>query len=363
MDRAAILKRLNAERADVVARLGTAFLENASTAELRALLEGPAKPTRRRGRAWILEAVRFDTRKAEAGKDDQYADQLSLDEQISRVSDALRVKFGAPQPNNAPDWSVYPIQTFDDYVIYRNSGKVFSVDYAFDDKFQVTFSSDPVEVLQRWQPIKQEAFAEAYVSEADRGLVRIEAEVLGPARETDAAAAAGREWDVLLIREGMSRNRNRYSRKTLTEAAPLYEGRPMFVDHKLETGPFGRSGTEVVGFTKDVRPVVLTQEASGKSTNTNFVALAARAGIIDEGFQKKLLASYQLGNPDLFGLSHDVRAESVTAMQEDGPYYDVTAIKKVESTDWVLTPAAGGRVLRLVASDAPNPHLQEMLAC
>lgn len=308
-------------------------------------------------KGWILEALlnptAFAARFTEAARV-----VLSLDEVMARVQGALCARF-----TPGKDYGCYALQTFDDHVIYRNNQKTWSIDYELTKGGDVELAGEPVEVVQRYAPIAREAFLDAN-DPADRSLIRIEAEILGPILEAGAAAPSGREWDVLLIREGMSKNRNRYGKKCLAEAAPLYEGRPMFIDHKLEAGPFGRSGTEVVGFTKNVRAVILSdapaqegQEA--KFPPQNFLALAGRAGIIDESFQKKLLAAHQLGNPDLFGLSHDVRAESVTATQEDGPFYDVTSIRKVESTDWVLNPAAGGRVLRLVASDTTHPQLQE----
>jgi hypothetical protein len=314
------------------------------------------KPSAKEGQAhsWITESVLRTGRFAEAK-----GVQLSMDEIMNRVSDALRERFATRSSDGCLGYSCWPIQTFDDHVIYRNNGKTWSIEYTLTDTGDVELGADPVEVVQRYQPVTKEAFVEATLGDG-RDFMRVEAVVLGPALEADGQAPSGREWDVLLIREGMSKNRNRYGRKVLAEAAPLYEGRPMFIDHKMETGPFGRSGNEVVGFTKAVRPVVLSEQAAdGKFTGAHFLALSARAGLVDEGFQKKLVAAYQLGNPDLFGLSHDVRAESVTATADDGPFYDVTAIRKVESTDWVLTPAAGGRVLRLVASDSPHPQLQE----
>ena len=253
---------------------------------------------------------------------------------------------------------MYPIQTFDDAVTYRNQQKIFSIGYEFDDMGVVTLGADPVEVVQRYVPIKREAFADLA---AGSSVIRIEALVLGPVREGADGKITGRQWDVVLVREGMSKNRNHYGRKPLAEAATLYEGRPMFLGHTLEQGPFGRPNAEkdVVGFTSGVRGVVLTEEAAGGQAGAHYFGLAARAGIIDKGFARKLVAAHELGHPTAFGLSHDVRAESVTAQNDDGPFYEVTQIRKVESNDWVLNPAAGGRVVRLVASDTPHPQLQE----
>lgn len=368
MNRAQFLAALKEQRPGLFEGNGQQILESLSTDELRVLLEGrtaaessltPKAQRRQRaaGHGWISECVLNPTAFAEAKR----VAALSLDEIMSRVSNALRERFCAKLQNGELGYGCYPIQTFDDHVIYRNNSKTWSIDYTLTDVGAIELEGEPVEVVQRYTPITREAFAEAQLDQTDRSFVRIEAEVLGPLYEASTGELTGREWDVLLIREGMSKNRNRYGRKCLAEAAPLYEGRPMFVDHKLETGPFGRSGNDVVGFTKGVRSVVLSEEAREGQTagGGHFLALTARACLVDEGFRNKILDAHALGNPDLFGLSHDVRAESVTATQSDGPYYDVTSIRKVESTDWVLTPAAGGRVMRLVASDTPNPQLLE----
>jgi hypothetical protein len=64
----------------------------------------------------------------------------------------------------------------------------------------------------------------------------------------------------------MSKNRNRYGRKTLQEAAPLYEGAKIFLDHQEETRRFGRSVKDQAGFLKNVQPVLLGRGADGKES-------------------------------------------------------------------------------------------------
>lgn len=312
---------------------------------------------------WILEAILGNLQEAKG------AAALSLDERGSRVADALRTRFGTKSAEGSYSYDVWPVATYDDYVIFRKpvagqtKSGLFSVKYEWTDEATVDIKGEPVAVVQTFKPAKEAAMVDTRLQllESERAggdFFRIQAEVGGPIAEAEGVAPSGREWDVLLIREGMSKNRNHYGRKVLAEAAPLYENRPMFIDHKVESGPFGRSGTETVGFTKGVRGVLLF-EGEGKEAKVAGLALTARACLIDEAFRTKLLEAHSLGNPTLFGLSHDVRAESVSATRDDGSYYDVTAIRKVESTDWVLNPAAGGRVTRLVASDVPRLSLQE----
>jgi len=304
--------------------------------------------------SWILEAILQRTAEAKNG--------LSLDERLSRVSDALRQRF-LPKDNGRMGY-VWPVATYDDYVIFRKEsigvGKpgFWRIDYTWTIDGTVELKGEPIEVVQKYAPVREGAFLESIITTAAGNLIRIQAEVLGPVAEAAGSAPTGKLWDVLLIQEGMSKNRNRYNRKVLAEAAPLYDKARMFLDHKLETGPFGRSGAEAMGFAKNIRPVVLssTTEADG---GASLLALAGTAVVTKKHFREELLDAYQEGHPDFFGLSHDVRAESQVVQLADGAAYDVNAIRKVESVDWVLNPSAGGRVLRLVASEAANPQLQE----
>lgn len=304
---------------------------------------------------WILEAV-TGSRATEASA----VSKLTLDERMSRVCDAIRARFSTKAAGEIGGDYAWPVATYDTHVIFRRStgGKatLWSIDYEWREDGGVELKGEPVAVVQKYAPLKESAFEESTIATKDGDVVRINAEILGPVLEGEGAKLTGKAWDVLLIQEGMSKNRNRYTRKVLAEAAGLYEKARCFLDHKLEAGPFGRSGAEVMGFVKDVRAVVLTT-TEGSSTGT--LALAGRAHVTKKAFRDELVEAYEAGNPDFFGLSHDVRADSTAIVTEGGPAFDVTKIRKVESVDWVLNPSAGGRVLRIVASDTPNPLLEE----
>ncbi len=317
---------------------------------------------------WIVEAVLNDWRRVfEAAS--AMPGALSLDERLSRVCDAIRARYSAAEDMRS---YAYPVATFDDYVIFRRStegGKstTWQASFEWTNDGKVNLTSEPIEVTQKWIPVRESAFAESILAgEAGKGeqTIRTEALILGPVLEGtgDAARVTGKAWDVLLIQEGLSKNRNRYQRKVLAEGAPLYENARMFLDHKLpaEIGPMGRSGAEAMGFAQNVRPVVLTlKEGTDAATNPGVLALAARAIVTKAAFREELVTAFEAGNPNFFGLSHDVRAESAVLQLSDGPAYDVTSIKAVESVDWVLKPSAGGRILRHVAgSDTPHPSLQ-----
>lgn len=287
---------------------------------------------------------------------------LSLEERMSRIGQALRQRFAEKLPNGELGYGVYPEQTYDDRVCFRADGKLWTISYEFVEGGEVMLGDDRTEVVMRPTPVTAREALEALDDERDGDRLRVVAQLLGPrVLEGEGAGTVGREWDVVLIQEGMSKNRTRYGRKCLAEAVKLYEGRPQFIDHDTDPGPHGRSGLGVVGFTRDVRGVILSaapREATGVVGESKF-AIAARACIVDEAFGRKLAAAHALGNPNLFGLSHDSRASMNVAQDNDGPFYEVTQIRKVESTDWVLAPAAGGRVMRLVASEHTDPRLEE----
>lgn len=253
----------------------------------------------------------------------------SLDDRMAAVRAAVQKAY-----NSGPGEYCYTQAIFDDRVIVQKGAKLFEVGYTVADDGTVTLDPTPKEVK-----ITYTATEGAIFGPVDDDGRMLEA----------GATVTGKKWGVLIIQEGMSRNRNRYGRKVLTEAAPLYEGAKIYMDHEETPRRYGRSTRDVAGFLKNVKPVVMgTKEAVG---GAGTLALAATAVIVNPTVQGMLLDAYNEGNPDLFGLSHDVKAESVTAVGPDGPFYEVKRIESVSSVDFVTNPAAGGRLLRIVASD------------
>ena len=173
-----------------------------------------------------------------------------------------------------------------------------------------------------WQEMKERA-----ISESCQLLEKIE--------------PTGKEWQVLLIRPGTSKNRNHYPAETLAKAAPLFESKKAFADHATETEKRARperSIRDVVGWFDSVRA-----EAKG---------LVARFHILESAdwLRTMLLDAYNRGRPDLVGFSIDAEGK-VTARQHEGRRVRwVESIERVNSVDVVTEPAAGGELVRLVAS-------------
>lgn len=146
-----------------------------------------------------------------------------------------------------------------------------------------------------------------------------------------AGAASTTAWQVVIIQEGEA-NGLYFPFAALAEAAPRFEGAPVFVDHASPADrarPGGRSVRDLVG-----RITAPTAEAQGRRVVAR-LALARQARWLCETIRS--LAAY----PQLLGLSADlwVRARPSAGIKT------VTAIDAVNSVDIVVNPAAGGRFL------------------
>lgn len=154
----------------------------------------------------------------------------------------------------------------------------------------------------------------------------------------------GLEWEVVLIEAGLSRNGNLYPEEALRGSAPLFEGVKAFLDHAgdLRLRP-ERSVREIVGWFEGVRfepPRLLGR---------------FKLSPAEERLRLLMVDAWERGKRDLIGFSIDALARSRERFTEEGVVHEVEKILKVFSVDVVTDPAAGGAVLRLVASQAPRP--------
>ena len=72
---------------------------------------------------------------------------LSLDERRARLSEALNKRYPVDYVY-IEDNGIY-----DDYVVFRKTGKCYSLGYKVNSDFTVEFSGDPVEVVVQWEPV------------------------------------------------------------------------------------------------------------------------------------------------------------------------------------------------------------------
>lgn len=191
------------------------------------------------------------------------------------------------------------------------------------------------------------------------------------------SGAEGKEWDVVLIRPGLSRNGNFYPADVLRKAAPLFEGvracayrfgdplgKSKF-NHLPERASFDRPGgfaENVVGWFTNVRYEKF-KDVDGKEAE----GLVARFHVLEgaEWLRKNLRDAWQHNRYDLLGFSIDAKGKARDQVINGRTVKMVERIDEVRSTDVVTDPAAGGGVVRLVASlegEMPEPKVENVLA-
>lgn len=276
----------------------------------------------------------------------------SLSDRVSAVQRAVRARYTRETPLE-PRVYGRAVHVLEDSVIvveYSDQAEIeryWSIPYSVGADGAIALGDTPVEFEMIFQP--KEAAIDDVVTDGQR--ITQAAPILR-ARES---ATAGGVWDIIVIHEGMSLNRNRYRRPVLEAAATLYEGRPIYVNHADPSSgaAYGRGVEELGGFLRGVRPSFLLQEAEGEAPT---FAVVATACITLPWLREAMRNAWELDNPGLYGFSHDVQAAFQVINETGGPVADVTQITKVESVDVVTTPAAGGRAVRLVASVVQQQH-------
>jgi hypothetical protein len=205
---------------------------------------------------------------------------------------------------------------------------------------------------------------------------------------TRLCEATGKSWDVVLIEAGKSANRRFYPPAVLRAAISLFEGarccayrygKKLDSDDDFNHLPDGEArqfpggfAENTVGFFEKVR--YGNFERPDGSTGEG---LLARFQILEgaEWLRKNLRDAFNQGRSDILGFSIDAEGEAREAIVNGERVTLVERIAKVTSTDVVTTPAAGGSLLRLVASVTKEatvdllemlrrmrPHLLEGLA-
>jgi hypothetical protein len=171
------------------------------------------------------------------------------------------------------------------------------------------------------------------------------------------AHSEGSEWDVVLIEAGLSKNGTYYSEETLQNSVSLFEGVKACVyrfgeklDHLPEeivhAMPQGLAGN-VVGWFEKARFTEFTKAdgSKGKGIMARFRILEGAKWLRDN-----LVDAWKKGKRDLLGFSIDARGKAHATVIDGKQVRKVETITKVESTDVVTNPAAGGDFVRLVAS-------------
>lgn len=170
----------------------------------------------------------------------------------------------------------------------------------------------------------------------------------------------GKEWKIVVIQAGLSKNGKFYPEDVLKEAVPLFDGVKVN-SFSLDGNVFDHLGSlapemenqgprlvrNIVGVLEN--PTYETFSSDG-ITRTGIVATFK---IFDnaEWLKKLLLSAFKEGQVALFGFSIDAAGTGVEDEIDGRRVIRVISIAEVSSVDIVSHPAAGGKIVKLVASE------------
>lgn len=190
--------------------------------------------------------------------------------------------------------------------------------------------------------------------------------ILGMSRFLASADMTGKEWDIVIIEEGISKNGDiYYPFSTLKEAVPKYEGAAVHaysfkggllthIPEKIDDflAMFGKSIVgNTVGYITDVK--------AGKIPGSQKMGLTGRFKITADWLANSMKAAWEDGIKDFLQFSHNVKGKDKAILKDGKSLREATSIERVDSIDVVSKAAAGGRFLRMVASLNNNQQFEE----
>lgn len=226
---------------------------------------------------------------------------------------------------------------FPDRVIVELDGRYWSYPYTIGADNQVSFGARE-EVIETYAPVGS-AMREARNTPEGHFL-----EARGD--------GTGLVWDAVLVKSGASANGRYYPDTVLREAAPLFDGRPVFAKGDQE---------HLKGEGKDVRNIIgyvtNTRFVEGASPDTGYLAgtvtLLAAASTLPETIRE----AWDRGKHDLVGLSIDATGVARTQVKDGKKLKVAQSIRRVDSVDLIVDPGAGGGLVRML--EAANPNYQQ----
>lgn len=161
----------------------------------------------------------------------------------------------------------------------------------------------------------------------------------------------GKVWRVRIIKSGWSKNGVFYSPTTLKESQKLFEGVNVnafqFRDHYFDHLPDSAADLVKQGFAMNLAgwlDKVKFEKVNGVDSLTGDYH-------VTNGFIRSTLkTAWEAGKKDLLGFSIDAKGKIIPGIAEGKSGKIAEKIKHVNSVDIVTLPAAGGELMRLVAS-------------
>ncbi len=235
---------------------------------------------------------------------------------------------------------VYIMELFEDHMVYEDNDILYRRTYAIAE-------DESVSLGERAEVEKKTEYVDV------KSAVRISAAAVDKDSED-----YGIKWRVRVLDFGIDGNNTYYAKEAITAAVGMFEGAKVFqlseAQHQAKPHPHGKSTTDLVGWLSDVKT-----DATGLVADLNVLKSA-------EPLRAALVDSFERGNPDLLGLSVDMRG-LVSRKKIDGKQVRYLHTVKSVTVDVVYDPAAGGKFLQLTAAqkqskEEPSIMLEKLLA-
>lgn len=191
-------------------------------------------------------------------------------------------------------------------------------------------------ILQESEPVR-------YHLQEDASFQSVDADQLRP----------GRIWRVCVIREGWSKNKRYYPRDVLIATVPLLEGASVALYACTHTGAAAdhlARPARIEGEAPAGNVAGLTANVAFEESGPEGPGIYADFHVSSEDVRRLALASREAGVPCPLGLSIDATGMGEMGFAEGRQGLIVREIVEILETTLVSNPAAGGRLLRLVAS-------------
>jgi hypothetical protein len=169
--------------------------------------------------------------------------------------------------------------------------------------------------------------------------------------EAVGSDGTGSVWDVVMIQAGKTKSRpaRYYKPEALRESIRLMEGASAFADHatkRQRSERPERSIREKIGQWSNVRyePFTLPDGQLAEGVKGHLT-------VVDPEVRTRLMEAHRLNLPTFYGFSLVGEGRTKMGVINGERMEIVESIHRVDSIDCVTSPAAGGRIVSLVASD------------
>ncbi len=217
--------------------------------------------------------------------------------------------------------NAYIVELYDDHFIAEEGEKYYQVSYAIvDDELTL---GDKVEVKRKVEYVK------------------IQSAIRLSGAQDKKADDYGFKWKVRIVEFGTDKNKTYWTKEPLVASLSLFEGARVFMlseaQHQDKSHPFGKPPTELIGWLSGV-----TADNNGIEAELNILKSA-------DSLRDALVDSWERGNPDLLGLSLDLKGNAKKKTVAGQKVLYLEGVKSV-TVDIVYDPAAGGKFLRMAAA-------------